>query len=180
MFASPYDWRYKALFWHFNRGVALFRSTAFSSHPPPAQPYIKVIFQPWTSFPERPGSQISFCSLDSPNLDPCQETAKKFVFLSGWAGNTFRSDSDHNCFSMTCLPAAHAKLDLLQALCSKWRQVKMANCLGLQTTFTASNVASRLQYSPTLLVPPLVTTCLSCPLRLLLRSVLLGRLAWLC
>lgn len=127
------------------------------------------------SFPERPGSQICFCSLDRLNLDSWQETAEKFLFLSGWAGNTFRSNSDHNCFSTTCLPTAHTKLDLLQAVCSKPGQVKMANCLGLQTTYTASNVASRLQYSPTLLVPLLVTTCLSCPLRLLLPSFLLGK-----
>lgn len=76
---------------------------------------------------------------------------------------------------MTCLPAAHAKLDLLQALCSKPGQAKMANCLGLQTTYTASNVASRLQYSPALPVPLLVTTCLPCSLRLLLASFLLGK-----
>lgn len=35
----------------------------------PFLPYIKVIFQPCVSFPQRPGSQICFCSLDSLNLD---------------------------------------------------------------------------------------------------------------
>lgn len=99
--------------------------------------------------------------------------AENFLFLSGWAGNTFRSNSDHNCFSMTCLPAAQAKLGLLQALRSKPGQVKMANCLGLRTTYTTSNVACRLQYS--LPVHLLVTTCLSCPLRLFLPSFLLGK-----
>lgn len=34
----------------------------------------------------------------------------------------------------------------------------MANCLGLQTTYTAPNVASRLQYSSTLPVPLLVVS----------------------
>jgi len=101
--------------------------------------------------------------------------AEKFLFFSSWAGNAFRSSSDHNRFSVTCLPAAHAKLDLLQALCSKPQQVKPANCLGLQTTCTVSNVASRLQYPPTLPVPLLVTTCLSCPLRLLLPAFLLEK-----
>lgn len=168
MFTSPQDWRYKALFWHFNRGVTLFCSTALSSHPPAVQPYIEVIFQPWMSFPERPGSQIRFCSLDSLNLDSWQEMAEKSLFLSGWAGNTFRRNSNHNCFSMTCLPPAHAKLDLPQAPYSEPGQVKMVDCLGLLTASTASNVASRLQYSPTLPVPLLVTTCLLCPLRLLL------------
>lgn len=66
-------------------------------------------------------------------------------------------------------------LDLLQALCSKPGQVKMANLPGLQMTYTACDVASRLQYWPTLPVPLLVTTCLPWPLRLLLLPFLLGK-----
>lgn len=51
----------------------------------------------------------------------------------------------------------------------------MVNHPGLQTTYTASDVASRLQYWPTLPLPLPVTTCLPWSLRLLLLCFLLGK-----